>query len=258
MVDVSNLVNIFKSANAERAINKMIEIATRLGLSLTSIDFMRNMLFGYLEGYLNGATCPNCFEVLGLAKEVPDKTICGYCGKKVNVIKITPLRMYLTLANNADIFKIVPDKVKMPDTLGIVKRFGETILKFYDAVTLDMILDPLLAWMKEKRPDLYYTIVFFPDYGIPEPVQDLYSLDFRILNGRDIQNMCKKYGLNKCDPTILREVLLEGLELAFEKKIQKFKEDPTSVSFQGVKIFASQVEDLKGNFRKVLEQYLKN
>jgi len=255
-VDVSNLVNIFKNANAERAVQKMIQIAQQIGLNLASLDFLRNLLFGYVEGYLNGATCPNCFNVLGNAKEIPDFTICGYCGMEIHPIKITPLRMYLTLANEADIFKVLPDKVKVPDKLGIVKRFGGLVLRLYDSITLDLILEPLLSWMKDKRPDLFYTIVFFPDYGLPEPVQDLYALDFKNLDDQDIQEICKKYNLPKTDRKFLREVLLKGLERAFEQKVQKFKENPSSVSFRGVKIFAEQIEDLKMNFRQILVRYI--
>jgi len=259
MMELDKLVNIFKNANAQRAIDKMVQIATNLGLSMTTIDFLRNMLFGYIEGYLNGATCPICLNVLGDARNVPDFTICKYCNRKVGVIKVSPLRLYLAIANNADLFKVIPDKIKVPDRFGIVKRFGNVVLKFYDAITIDMIFDPLMEWMKQARPDLYYTLVFYPK--LPEPVQDLYSLDFRWLNEKDIANMASKYGVNSDLPNlkdVLREGLLLGLERKAEEKFERWRKNPESVSFEGVKTFAWQIQVLKAKMGDVLERYIKS
>jgi len=237
----------------------MIQIATNLGLSMTSIDFLRNMLFGDIEAYLNGGTCPKCLRRLGDAREIPDFTICGYCGQRIGVIKIDPLRLYLAIANNADLFKVIPDKIKVPDKFGIIKRFGDVILKFYDAVTIDMIFDPLMEWMKQARPDLYYTLVFYPK--LPEPVQDLYSLDFRWLSEKDIVNIARKYGLDSNIPnlkSVLKEALLLGLEKKAEEKFEKWRKNPENVSFEGVKTFAWQIEMFKAKMRDVLERYIRS
>jgi len=252
-MDLDKLTNIFRNANAQRAIDKMIYIATSLGLSLTSIDFLRNMLFGYIEGYLNGATCPKCFERLGDAREVPDFTICEYCGNKVGVIKITPLRLYLTIANQEDLFRVIPDKIKIPDKLGIVKKFGSVILKFYDALTIDLIFEPLLEWMRNVRPDLYYTLAFYPK--LPEPVQMLYEIDF-VLKDEDVLKLGEEFGISG-DPKTVRKLLkdgiIEGMELAIEKRAREGKEP---VSYFAIKTFAWQIDMLKAKMREVLVRYI--
>ena len=259
-MDLNRLVEIFKNANAQKAIDQMVNIAVRLGLSTTTIDFLRDMLFGYIETYLNGATCPNCFTYLGDAREVPDFTICLSCGRRIGTIKINPLRLYLAIANNEDLFRIIPDKIKVPDKLGIVKRFGSVVLKFYDAVTMDLIFEPLMEWMKAKRPDLYYTIALYPI--LAEPIQELYQLDFGYFGDEDIKRVAQKYGLptdvnsNELRKT-LREVLIEGLELAFERKLEKWKQNPESVSFQGIKTFYHQIHVLKAKMGDILERYIK-
>jgi len=113
-MEFNNLSKIFRTPDVQRAVDKLIELATRFGLSLTSVDFLRDALFGYVEAYLDGGTCSHCFTRLGNAKDVPDFTYCNACGKKTSVIKITPLRMYLAIANNADLFEVLPGGLATP------------------------------------------------------------------------------------------------------------------------------------------------
>jgi len=289
-MEFNKLSEIFRSPDVQRAIDKLIELATRFGLSLTSVDFLRDALFGYVESYLDGATCsnPECFTRLGHAKDIPDFTYCNACGKKVGVIKITPLRMYLAIANNADLFEILPDKIKAnPEKLNLVKRFGNTVLKFYDAITIDMIMEPLLAWMKDKRPDLYYTLAFYPT--LPKYVQLLYELEMDRLEREELISLARELGLEaNPNPKELKDVIIEGLELALDRRseyyilsgkefvkrvdteeeaiewIEKNRGKYPSLSYiknigasgYALKTFSWQVETLKAKMRQILVDVL--
>jgi len=215
------LDRIFRSPNAENAVKKLTDLALGLGLNLATVDFLRNFLFGYIEGYLNGATCNSCFTVLGSAKDVPDITYCHRCGKKVGTIKITPLRLYLAIANKADLFDVIPDRVKVnPRLIGPIKRFGPIVLKFYDSVSIDMIFEPLVAWLKEKRPDLYYTLAFYP--RIPEWVQILYELETDRMDDDRLERIKKDLDLEDADRETLKQIIIKGLEKALDRRSEYY------------------------------------
>ncbi|MDD3493393.1 MAG: hypothetical protein PHZ19_07870 [Candidatus Thermoplasmatota archaeon] len=257
------------------------------GISLASAGFLRDALFGYIELYLNGATCPKCFERMGDAKEIPNFTICGACGEKVAPIKVTPIRLYLTIANDADLFDLFPDKIKAnPHQLSLVSRFGPSVLSVYDQIDLDMMLEPLLAWFRIKRPDLYYTIAFYP--LAPEWVQMLYDIEMNDMTPEAKKEICEEIGLEDCSQ--LYDVIISSLEKKVEERseyyvmngksyVTKFdtKEEADrfvrenrdkypqgevvkmlGVSTRALKTFSRQVESLKNNMRLVLEEWVGN
>lgn len=164
----------------------------------------------------------NCFARIGNAKDVPDFTYCPECNEKVGVIKVTPLRMYLAIANNADLFEVIPDRIKAnPEVLEPVKRFGNIALRFYDAVTIEMIFEPLIAWLKDKRPDLYYTLAFYPT--MPKYVQLLYELEMDKLGKDDLKKLGEELGLeHNPKPEELKDVVIQGLELALDRRSEYY------------------------------------
>jgi len=82
-----------------------------------------------------------------------------------------------------------------------------------------MMMEPLLAWMKDKRPDLYYTIAFYPT--LPKWVQILYELEMDRLDSKEIKSMAKEFGLNP-DVKELKDVIIDGLELALDRRSEYY------------------------------------
>lgn len=284
---MNNLNRIFRSPNAQRAIDRIIDTAVKLGLNLTAIDFIRDMLFGYIEGYLNGAVCPICYSRLGHAKDIPDYTYCPHCEKKIGVIKITPLRVYLAIANNADLFRLIPDQIKVnPNVIKPLKRFKNTILRLYDAITVDTFSEPLIAWIKDNRPDLYYTIAFYP--LTPKYIQALHELEMDRMSDTELQELREELGLKDADKDTLKKVIIEGLEMALdrrseyhivsgnrfvrvvgsEEEAKRFIEENkdsypgltyikvTGVSTYALKTFITMIDDLKNKLRDELVRQL--
>jgi len=159
------------------------------------------------------------------------------------------------------------------------------VLKFYDAITIDMMMEPLLAWMKDKRPDLYYTIAFYPT--LPKWVQILYELEMDRLGNKEIESIAKELGLN---PNVneLKDVIIDGLELALDRRSEYYivsgkefvkrvdteeeanewiraNEDKypsltyvknTGASTYALKAFLGMVDDLKNKMRKILTEVI--
>lgn len=238
-MELNRLYEMFRAPDVDGAVNKIVEIATQLGFSVTSIDFLRDFLFGYVETYLSGATCsnPECFAYLGHAKDIPNAMYCPECDQKIGPIKVTPLRMYLAIQNDADLFELIPGKIKAdPANLKVVRRFGSAVLKFYDNVTLSMMMEPLLAWMKDTRPDLYYTVAFFPagakeerDGELIDYIDLLYLIEMDDLKAKDLDHIIDLLGLkpfkkNKKEENkkMIRDVISKGLDTALDKRSEYY------------------------------------
>lgn len=146
------------------AMEHVVDIIVNAGADFISRDhaaFARDVFFEWLRTHLNSATCPECFAYLG-TQQVPDYTRCSNCGKKIRTIKVTPLKIYLTLKNNADIFNTVPDEIKNHSPVNKLGRNKGLALKIYDSLSLSNIEKPFLVWLKSVRPDLYFTIFMYP------------------------------------------------------------------------------------------------
>jgi len=212
-----DLIKMFSDAatGLKGAVDGLWKTATEAGLSMGRAGILRGVLFGYVETYLNGATCGLCFANLGDARNFGNFTLCPYCGKKAPVVKISPIRFYLSIANNADFFDVVPEKIranqKMLSGLG---RYSEGVMEFYDSVDLSEIMVPLLAWMKDRRPDLFYTLAFYPT--VPDYIQILYDLRFDNLD-KDAQDLiAADLGLESRKD--IEGVLIKAMDLAIERR----------------------------------------
>ena len=245
----SRLVQMFRNPQPQRAIDKIVSSFIDIGLSKLKIDFIRDVAFGWVEEYLNGAVCPKCHGYLGKASEVPDFTFCTNCGEKISPIKVTPLRLYLALANDADIFEIVPDDIKQEPTMLLKGSIGKSALRVYDDLSIEVILEPLLSWLKDNRPDLYYTVLTFPQ--VPEGIQILYELKMDRMSEDDIMNLAKRLGIDKEIENMSyeqkRDIMIKVITDAFDYKI-----DEDGISTLGVKKFVTMVETIKFKSREIL------
>lgn len=256
--DIKNIHENIKTAiikpNKERALRKIISSFLSIGLSRIKIELIKNIIFGWLEEYLDGATCPKCFTNLGHAKDVPEFTICTSCNNAISPIKITPIRLYLSLANDADIFSILPDKIKS-ETKEVVrksigKHYSSAIISVYDGLSIEVIIESILAWMKENRPDLYYTIVFFPK--IPEYIQILYEIKMNRIKAEDIEALEKKIEIyddvKNLDIDKQKEVLIKVITESLDYAI----EEMGGISTIGLKKFVRMIENIKFKAREML------
>jgi len=256
----------------QAAFNKLIEILKKIGLSVVDTSFAADVMFGWLEQYINAAVCPECLRYLGDYREVPDYTICTNCKSKIRPIKIMPHRVYLCIANNANLFDFIPNNFKV-SLSGKVKKvldsgFGKKLLEVYDTITLDIFFPPLMNWLKRHRPDIYFTIVFYP--RVPKWVQTIYDIDTGKIKDEDLIEVCQELGLSYCDKALVREVIVQSLDELFEEEYNKLLKkldkvgssektdfDDVLISLKGIKYFATQVEDLKLRGRDILEQLVR-
>jgi len=212
-----DLIEMFSNATGgfKEALGKLTETAKKAGMNMATAGILRGALFGYIEGYLNGATCSKCFTRVGDAKDFPNFMVCPVCGQKATVVKITPLRFYLSIANDADFFEVIPNQIKMnQNMLPMIGKYSKGVMDFYDAIELSAIMEPLLAWMKEKRPDLYYTLAFYP--SAPDYIQMLYDLRFSNLTNDEKDEMAKELGLKSRND--IERVILQAMDEAIENR----------------------------------------
>jgi len=264
-MDLRQIVESLGKTDLNKALSRIRQMLMAAGARMLEVDLISGVFFGWIETWLNGAHCPKCGFYLGDAREVPRWTRCKNCGKKIQPFKITPIKLLLAIRNNYNIFKGIPRNIKerIPDKIkgSLRSPFGRAVYKVYKELTLDMYFDPLLAWLRNVRPDLYYTIVFYPK--VPEYVQTLYEIDFKIIEAAKLRELCEKLGLPKCNEEMLREVIVEAMdELVAEKKatlekvleaIEKGEMPKLEVEVQGLKWFATQVEELKVKGEEILE-----
>ena len=262
-------ITSFLSPNVDGTIKKIQEILISVGVNITESSLIGDLFFGWIEGYLNSAICPVCYSYLGDARNIPDYTICMNCKNRIQTFKITPVRTYLAIANNAELFKLTPDEVKKAISSrvkGVLRGpFGGAILRAYDKLSLELYAEPLMAWLKRVRPDIFYTIVFYPK--VPKYVQTLYEIDFNRITEEELHKVCSELGVSVCRADVVRDTITFALDSVIEDEKTKLAEildkvqsgenadmDKMLISLRGIKYFYTQIEDIKEKGREILVQ----
>jgi len=104
--------------------------------------------------------------------------------------------------------------------------------------------------MRDVRPDLYYTIAFYP--ALPEYVQLLYEIEMDRIGNEKLSELASELGLNPSKKE-LKEVIVDGLELTLKRRVERGEE---GVSTYALKTFSWQVEMLKAKLRSILVDFL--
>jgi len=186
----------FLKAGFDPNVGKLVEVVKQYGINEFEARVISSAFLGWVESYLNGATCPKCLSLMTPdAREIFPQInpawdmVCPVCGEVIKPILITPYRLTLTIMNHASIFDTVPDNVKLslPEkvTEGL-KKHWERVSKIMERVKPDDLYVPILSWMREERPDLYFTILFFNTPSEDNPIgvtmshlcSTIYKIDF--------------------------------------------------------------------------------
>lgn len=286
--DIFGLAEMFRNAT-EGAESRLWDLAMDVGVSVTTSTFLSDILMGYVLSYLNGATCGKCFTRIGDACDVNDVTICPVCGEEVGVIKITPLRFWLTLNNHVDLFSIIPDKIKSnTNQMAFLKPYADKVLDFYDRVATEDMMEMIVHWLREKRPDLYYTIALFDHPLTTISTQAIYEIDMGNFEQlKSIKESIEDYmgnetSLDPDDPQSFKKWLIEGMERGLDSRVRFYvmegseiiatvhteeeaksylKGDRRYFKREGIngyalKEFYNQIDLLKLKMRTVVEEYL--
>jgi len=215
--NILNSLNNLRNISLEESLKKLTNRLIEFGFKSMEVEFASRIFFGWMSAYINGAVCPSCFVYLGEAKRVPDVTFCTTCNQKISPIKITPLRVYLAIANKADIFATVPDSIKLQPLSWIDRELSDVIVAAYDSITADMVVEPLIAWLRHERPDILYTILLYP--RVPRYIYVLYDLLMDRMSTEEMERVAEEIGLD--GSSRLRERLIETIKMGFESYIQE-------------------------------------
>lgn len=220
-----NLASLFRNPSIKAATDKILNTAISTGIGFAASTGLREFLFGFILSYLNGATCPRCLTRLGHAKDVPDFTICNACGKTCGkdspVITVNPLRFKLMIDNNADLFRIIPEEIMMPDQgSSIINQYGPQLLEFYDRVPTELYFEPLVAWIRDTRPDLYYTIALYDNPYMPYFTQVLFEIEMNRFTEQRKREVIKEVGLKEdMSDKQIYDAVVKGMENNIDARV---------------------------------------
>ncbi len=167
----------FLKTGIDPNLRKLVEIIKEYGISDIEARVISSAFMGWLEAYLNGATCPNCLNLITddyrtiLPEMKNGKILCQHCGRTVTPITVDPLRLHLCILNKVSIFETVPNSIKYSLPSNVVsglRKNWDRVQRVLERVRPDDLYVPVLSWIKENRPDLYYTILFFNTGKNPE------------------------------------------------------------------------------------------
>ncbi len=232
-------------------INKLVSIIKEYGINEIEARIITSAFLGWVESYLNGATCPECFKLItpdarDLFPVMKGSVKCPHCGKDVTPIMITPLKLKLAIANHASVFNTVPDEIKLnlPKTVvDRMKNIGSRFNKLMDKISPTDLYSPILSWMSSCRPDLYYTILFYDtesktDIGniFTAMTSTLYKIDFYHKLPKD--HPLKKDMIKSCRE--IRDIMLTSVAKSIgatleEASQQTFGKPPEKVTVRDVR-----------------------
>jgi len=230
-----NLANIFRNPSVKQATDKIMDTIADASVSFATSTFLRDFLLGYVLSYLNSGVCPSCLQKIGEATEVDYFQRCPLCGAVCDqdnpIIMVDPLRMKLAIDNNANLFEIFPEHIKMPDQAeGIIDQHGPLILDLWDRVPTELFFEPLVAWIQDKRPDLYYTIALYDNPNTPYFAQVLFEIEMKKLPEDRKQEFCQEVGLDEnMDNEQLHGVIVEGMEKNLESRVRYYVMNGTEI-----------------------------
>jgi len=232
---VERLTEMFKGMGLDKSMEELMKAMSALGIDSVKASLIQGIVDGWLEEELNSDRCPFCSTVLGEYIEPP--VVCFNCGKTVDEpVRANPLRLYLAIANNSMLWRETPDQIKSIPLETLKKlRLSNVVIKATYGMTPHMFIQPILIWMKKKRPDLYYTIAFYPEF--PPFIDWLYDLSNGLADEQRMREIAEQLGINSDE--LDRDMLLDAMKTGLDNILTK-----RGVSTRSVKWFAMQLQDI--------------